>query len=173
MNKCKEKKLEEHMLNKELREAYLIFENNPSQENQTTLSVLQERIEKLYEEKVEGIIVRSRARWYEHGEKNSKYFFNLEKRNHVKKHIRKLRMSGVITTDPFEILDGGKTFYENLYKSKRNNRQQSEQYFKFEDLPTPTLSHELCRQSGEGAISLEECTEVLNSFLPNKVPGND
>jgi len=36
----------------------------------------------------------------------------------------------------------------------------------------PTLSHEL-RQSGEGAISLEECTEVLNSFPLNKVPGND
>ena len=29
-NKCKEKKLEEQMLNKEFREAYLIFENNPS-----------------------------------------------------------------------------------------------------------------------------------------------
>ena len=33
--------------------------------------------------KVEGIIVRSRARWHEYGEKNSKYFFNLEKRNHI------------------------------------------------------------------------------------------
>ena len=120
MNKCKEKKLEEQMLNKEFREARLIFENNPSQENQTTLSVLQERIEKLYEEKVEGIIVRSRARWHEHVEKNSKYFFNLEKRNHIKKHIR---MSEVIITDPFEILDAGKTCYENLYKSKRNSRQ--------------------------------------------------
>ena len=167
MNKCKEKKLEEQMLNKELREAYLIFENNPSQENQTTLSVLQERIEKLYEEKVEGIIVRSRARWHEHGEKNSKYFFNLEKRNHdIKTHIRKLRVSGVIATDPFEILDAGKTFHENLYKSKRNSRQQSEQYFKFEDLPMPTLSHEL-RQSGEGAISLEEC-HLRFKLLPSK-----
>ena len=101
MNKCKEKKLEEQKLNKEFKEASLIFENNPSQENQTILNVLRERIEKLYEEKVEGIIVRSRARWHEHGEKNSKYFFNLEKRNHIKKHIRKLHMSGVITTDPF------------------------------------------------------------------------
>ena len=105
--------------------------------------MLRERIETLYEEKVEGIIVRSRARWHEHGEKNSKYFFNLEKRNHIKKHIRKLRRSGVITTDPFEILDAGKTFYENLYKSKRDSRQQNKQYFKFEHLPMPTLSHEL------------------------------
>ena len=29
---------------------------------------MRERIEKFYEEKVEGIIVRSRARWHEHGE---------------------------------------------------------------------------------------------------------
>ena len=64
------------------------------------------------------------------------------------------------------------TFYENLYKSKRNCCPQNESYFKYEDLPIPTLSHEL-RQSGKGAISLEECTEVLNSFSLNKVPGND
>ena len=29
--------MEEQMLNEEFQEAYLIFENNPSQENQTTL----------------------------------------------------------------------------------------------------------------------------------------
>jgi len=84
MNKCKEQKAEEDMLNKEFQEAYFIFENNPSQENQATLNVLRERIEKLYEEKFESIIVRCRAHWHEHGEKNSKYFFNLEKRNHIK-----------------------------------------------------------------------------------------
>jgi len=58
-------------------------------------------MDKIYEEEVEGIIVRSRARWHE---KNSKYFPNLEKRNHVKKHVRKLWLSGVIILDPFEIL---------------------------------------------------------------------
>ena len=121
---------------------------------------------------MEGIIVRSQARWHELGERNSKYFFNLEKQNQIKMHIQKLHISGVITTDPFEILDAGKTFYENLYKSKQNSWQQNEQYFKFEDLPMPTLSHEL-RQSGERVISLEEFTEVLNFFPLSKVPGND
>jgi len=84
--------------------------------------------------KTEGMIVRSRARWHEHGEKKSKNFFNLEKRNHVKKHIRKLRLSGVITTDPFEILDAEKTFYESLYKSRQDPSQQNEFPFSYEDL---------------------------------------
>ena len=57
-------------------------------------------LETLYDEKVNGIIhvTRARARWHEHGVENSKYFFNLEKRNHIRKHIRKLHVSGVITT---------------------------------------------------------------------------
>ena len=43
-----------------------------------TLNVLKEKMDKIYEEEVEGIILRSRARWHEHGEKNSRYFLNLE-----------------------------------------------------------------------------------------------
>jgi len=172
MNKSKQRKEKEKLLNIEHHEAYVSFQNNPSQENLTALNVVKEKLEKLYEEKIESIIIRSRARWHEHGEKNSKYFFNLEKRNHVKRHTRKLRLSGVITTDPFEILDAEKTFYESLYKSRQGPSQQNEFPFSYEDLPIPTLSEE-CKQLGEGNISLEECTKVLNSFPLNKVPGND
>ena len=93
----------------------------------------------LYEKKVEGIIIRSCARWHEHGEKNSKYFLNLEKRNHVRKHIRKLRLSGVISTDPFEILETELVFYENLYKSRREGPEVNKPNFHLEDLPIPTL----------------------------------
>ena len=35
---------------------------------------LRSELEALYDQKVEGIIVRSRARWHEHDEKNRKYF---------------------------------------------------------------------------------------------------
>ena len=44
-------------------------------------------LELSYEEKVKAIIIRARARWYEHGEKSTKYFLNLEKRNHIKNLI--------------------------------------------------------------------------------------
>ena len=103
MEKCKQQNLEEQQLNRQFQEATATYQNCPSQENLSALNVLKEKLEHVYEKKVEGIIIRSRARWHEHGEKNSKYFLNLEKRNHVRKHIRKLRLSGVISTDPFEI----------------------------------------------------------------------
>ena len=41
--------------------------------------------------KAKGAIIRSRARWVEDGEKNTSYFFNLEKRQYSKKCISKLR----------------------------------------------------------------------------------
>ena len=72
-------------------------------------------LETLYDEKVEGIVVRARARWHEHGEKSSKYFLNLEKRNNIKKPVRKLYLSGSFSTDLFEILNAEKLFYSKLY----------------------------------------------------------
>ena len=53
--------------------------------------------------KVKGIIIRARARWHEYGEKSTKYLLNYEKRNHIKKHTRKLNINGSFTTDPLKV----------------------------------------------------------------------
>lgn len=53
-------------------------------------------LENFYEEKVNGLIVCVRVRWYEYGEKSIKYFLSLEKRNYIRKYIRKFCLSGVI-----------------------------------------------------------------------------
>jgi len=88
MNNCKQRQEKERQLSEEVQAADLVFRNDPSKENFVALNVLREKIEKMYEEKVEGIIVRSRIRWHdEHGEKNSKYFLNLEKWNHIKNSL--------------------------------------------------------------------------------------
>ena len=42
-------------------------------------------------QKTKGSIIRSRARWYELGEKCNKYFLNLEIRSYEKKYITKLK----------------------------------------------------------------------------------
>ena len=69
MNKCKQQKIEEQQLNDQFQEATSAYQDNPTQENLSALKVLKEKMEQLYEKKVEGIIVRSRARWYEYGER--------------------------------------------------------------------------------------------------------
>ena len=122
--------------------------------------------------KVERIIIRSRARWHEHGEKNSKYFLNLEKRNNIKKHIRKLFVSGAISTDPFEILNTERRFYEKLY-SKQNTNVNSEEANSFLNNPNLLRLSEDLSESCEGEITLKECETILNSFKMSKTPGND
>ena len=63
-------------------------------------------LEALYDYITEEIILHSKTDWYEQGEKSSKYFFNLEKRNKSKSHLRKILTScGQKTSDQTEILD--------------------------------------------------------------------
>jgi len=57
--------------------------------NASLLNSTKDMLELFYEEKVKGTIIRARARWHEYGEKSTKYFLNLEKRNHVKKNTGK------------------------------------------------------------------------------------
>ena len=115
--KAKGKNERERTLQNEYDVAAKLYENNPSALNQNRLNQAKEMLELFYEEKTKVIIIRARARWHEHRERRTKYFLNLEKWNHVKKHIRKLVVSGVITTDPFNILNKEKRLYNDLYKS--------------------------------------------------------
>ena len=50
----------------------------------------QKALENIRKEKVEGLILRSKALWYEKGEKSTNYFCNLEKRNYVNKTLTEL-----------------------------------------------------------------------------------
>lgn len=45
-----------------------------------------------------------------------KYFYNTRKQNHIRKHIRKLGSIGVITTNPYEILNMEKNIMRTLIK---------------------------------------------------------
>ena len=88
--KAEQRKETETKLQNELKVRKQVFESNRNDSNATLFDVAQKQLESFYEEKTRGIIARARARWHEYGEKSTKYFLNLEKRNHVKKHIRKL-----------------------------------------------------------------------------------
>ena len=133
---------------------------------------IKEILESYYEEKTRSVIIRARARWYEHDERSIKYFLNLEKRNHVKKHLRRLLINGSITSDPFGILNEQKRFYHSLYKSNVTDEDRENGNEFLNNLNIPRLSEEQ-KQSCEGEIFVEEITAILNSFESNKSPGND
>ena len=50
-------------------------DQDPSVENISNLEILKTEYDLKYEYIAQGAIVRSRARWYELGEKSNKYFF--------------------------------------------------------------------------------------------------
>ena len=153
----------ETKIQNELKKAKQAFENNPSDSNATRFNVnaAQEQLEMFYEEKTKGIIIRARARWH------------LEKRNHVKKHVRKLWVSGAIKTDPSCILKELEQFYSDLYKSKNHDPDIAEKISSsLNNLDIPKLSEEQ-KISCEGKITPDECCRLLDTFQNNKTPGDD
>ena len=129
--KAKERGKKELDLQEELTKAKRKLEDNPNDHNKTYYNVVQEKLESFYEEKTKGVIMRARGRWHEHGEKSTKCFLNLEKRNHVKNHIRKLCINGKITTDPHCILKEQELFTENCTKAALIVLIQERKYLHF------------------------------------------
>ena len=135
------------------------------------MNKIKTKLEKISAFKTRGTIIRSRARWYEFGEKNSKYFLNLEKTNHRKKHVTSLiNDSGMKITSPKEILKEEETFFQKIYRSsnKDPNLPEFNQFFQVEK----ELSAEMAATC-EGYITIEECAYVLKKMENNKTPGSD
>ena len=130
-------------------------------------------LENIRKEKMQGIMVRARVRWAEEGEKPTKYFCNLESRNHINKTIFKVtKDNGDTINRQEEILKEVKKFYSNLYKTHDIIEDKDIQEI-FNDLQTsPKLSLEEINKL-EGEISDEEILSILKKMKNNKSPGSD
>ena len=64
------------------------LENSPNFGNNPEYIETYEKLDKIYQEKTNGIRNRSKCNWFEHGEKSSKFFLNLEKSCAVQNQIR-------------------------------------------------------------------------------------
>ncbi len=139
-------------------------------EEQVSLNKLQNKLDKIYEEKAKGAFIRSRKQWLEMGEKNSKYFFNLEKRRVEVNAIKKMKIGGVICEDKKLIASHITEFFGNLYKSDSNVIDP------FPILNSITLERTVSNDFNlicSKNISLEEVKEAINKLKNNKSPGTD
>jgi len=145
------------------------------QNHQDTNLVVEDELQNISEHKTKGAIIRSRARWYEHGERNSKFFVNLEKRAYERKYIAKLKTKeNQYLEEPNKILCETENFYKTLYSS-----QISEGAFNA-SAPHFINCNNIKRLVGEyqktceGLITEEECLSALKQFSKNiKTPGSD
>ena len=137
----------------------------------TTLENDRTELENIRKHKMEGIQIRSRARWIQEGEKVSKYFCHLENRNFISKTMTKLiNEKGEEIEDVKEIVSETKHFYENLYSSREDKIQKEDLNTLIKDKNIPKLSYQEQRVI-EGKISYKEALNALKKMSNNKSPG--
>ena len=141
VDKARERRAKRNKLELRVKEVDALISSNAEetliQEYQKCKHQLSEEI---YNYVTQGIIIRSKVDWYEQGEKSSKYFYNLEKRNKAKSHIRKILNSNLVElSEPETVFSSIKSFYSTLYK-KRNDKTETDcyNYLKTRNLPKLT-----------------------------------
>ena len=163
------------LLNKELDECEAQLSNDPNNKDlQSKMHNLKLQIE-IYElERLKSAQIRSKVRWIEEGERNTRYFLNLEKTHANQKLFPNLELDdGTNVDDQFEILKGQKDFYTKLY-NKINNDDNVCQYAEAftEGLVIPQISddeQDMC----EGEITVEEASKSLKDMKNGSSPGLD
>ena len=120
--------------------------------------------------KVEGLITRSRSRWINEGEKNTKYFCNLERRHFVQKAMCVLQTdSGDILQETSTIVQEVKSFYEKLYRS----REHEVVNVSLSELNVESVLSDEESTLLEGPISMQETLSALKQMKNDKSPGSD
>ena len=168
---------------KELRDAEVILERqlctsetnlDGSDEKFNQYLDLKNKWEHIQTQKLNGSIIRSKVKWVEHGENNSKYCLNLEKRNFNTKYIRKLMLNnGIEISEPDMIIKEQKQLYTELYQSRIDsaNIYSNENIFlNNRDIPELDQSN---KQVCESQLTMEDIHKALMSMANDKSPGPD
>ena len=117
-------------------------------------------------EKTRGIIFRSKVRWYELGERNTKYFFSLEKARYNSKTCFKIIEDEQEYTVPKEILEVQKRYYQLLYE------KDEEVEFNMENDFNVRVPGEIAQQQNV-QINMQELGIATRSMNNDRTPGED
>ena len=133
-----------------------------------SMEMIKKEIDALLEIKTRGAMIRSRADWYQFGEKSSKYFYKLEQTNFNKKNRYKLIVDDKIITDEKEILHEQNNHFEKQFDYQPVKHDVN--YLK--KLESPKLTH-FQRVKLDSPIVDYEIYEAIKQMHKNKTPGPD
>ena len=164
-------KKQENIKEKEIEQKILELENLNLEENFDLISQLKQELQLLRENKLKGVLVRSKARWIEKGEKPSRYFLNLENRHFISKKMSSLiNKDGLELTKPVEIRQEVFNFYKKLYSSNEENITNVDLNALLNEDTKKLSDYEAF--SIEGSITFKEAGTVLMKIQNNKSPGS-
>ena len=175
INKKKKRTEYRKNLEKELENLQNELDVNSSELTLEHFKITKNELEKMDKEQINSIIFRCKTTWIEDGEKNTKYFLNLEKKNYLNKLISSLEIDGKITSNSNAITQEQTRFYESLYTEKLNNKCTSytdaDSIF-LNDLSCTKLT-ELQKDFCDNDISESEILKSLKALKNGKTPGTD
>ena len=159
------------------REANLMKEIEDLEKNNEISVILENKkieLEQIRKNKIQGSLIRSKAKWVEKGEKPTQYFCSLEKRHFTSKIIPKLiTENNKIISNQKDILQETKSFYEKLYAENQNIKSiKLENFIDINNFNVPILSNNES-ENLEGPLTYEEASKTLKNMKNNKSPGSD
>ena len=98
-------------------------------DNLSKYNAIKNELDAIYDHITEGIRIRSKCEWYEHSEKSTKFFLNLEKQRGAQNTIKKLIVDDKKIIDQTHILEYIREFYETLFKNANKKLQQKLNFF--------------------------------------------
>ena len=128
-----------------------------------------QELQNLYELEIKGYIIRSKAEYIEGGEKNTKYFANLEKKRSDAKTLHKLKTDMVEINDRKEILNEVRSFYEKMNTEQIVDEEKMNQMIN--NISVKLNVEE--KNDIEGPLTEYECACALRNMNNNKSPGSD
>ena len=129
------------------------------------------RLDEINNSKIQGMLIRSKAKWIEKGEKPTKYFLKLETRNFLNKSFTEIeKPDGSKLTNNESIIKEVRNYYEKLYKAENVADINLNQICQNYDIPK---LNENKKFSLEGKLTLPELSTALKRMKNDKSPGPD
>ena len=169
--KARERRSRLWEIENKLKDCQEIFDAFPTEKNAIQLETIKSEYNSLYDYIIQGNVIRSRANWYEYGEKNNKYFLNLESRRMSNSCIRKLfDKGGKLISSPKLILSELHDFYTELYSNCDPSNHNSTSDAFLDHCRLPTLNED-AKQICEGVLTKDVLNEIIwnnQNLLINK-----
>ena len=147
-------------MKKKVKETEELCACHPTEQNILELEKLKSEYDSGYDYITCGNIIRSKATWYEKGEKNNKYFWGLEKSRSNKNCIGKLiNKQGQVVTNSKAIMAELKGFYQDLYADRDPDFNDDDAQSFVQNLNIPKLSDNLSFQC-DGFLSYTGAREI-------------